>query len=88
MHSHEHASLNRILFNDRLEHAYLDELCLFTCLIRSFFCASTFDVIWWHNDGNMLGFMLCQARWMLEDVMYDRCMLGFMMWLFAWLDIC
>ena len=49
MHSHEQASLNRILFNDRLERASLDELCSITCLLRSFFlfffCASALNVI-------------------------------------------
>ena len=36
MHSHEHASLNIFLFNDRLEHVCLEELCLITCLLESF----------------------------------------------------
>ena len=36
MHSHEHASLSRILFNDRCEYACLDELCLIICLFEPF----------------------------------------------------
>ena len=36
MHSHEHASFNMFLFNDRLEHVCLEELCLITCLLESF----------------------------------------------------
>ena len=37
MHSHEHASLNMILFNNRLEHVCLEELCLIICLLESFY---------------------------------------------------
>ena len=36
MHSYEHASMNMILFNDRLEHVCLDELCLITCSLEPF----------------------------------------------------
>ena len=36
MHSHEYASLSRILLNDRFEYACLDELCLITHLFEPF----------------------------------------------------
>ena len=64
MHSHEHASFNMFLFNDRLEHVCLEELCLITCLLESFndTCIAL-DEIW------------CDmyARWMLGDAMLDEC---------------
>ena len=33
MHSHKHASLNMILFNDILKHVCLDEIFLITCYL-------------------------------------------------------
>ena len=44
------------------------------------------DGIWWHDDSNMLGFMLCHARWMqgwCDMYAMIRCMLGFVMWWYA-----
>ena len=85
MHSHEHASLNMILLNNRFEHVCLDELCLVRCSLEPFNAyVSALDVIWWRDDRYMLGFMPCHARLMLGWFdMYARWMLGD-----AMLDVC
>ena len=45
MHSHEYASLNMILLNDRLEHVVYNNYALITCLLEPFNAyVSTLDV--------------------------------------------
>ena len=55
MHSHEHASLSRVLFNDRCEYDCLDELCLITCFFGPL-CAYASALKGY--DDMMPGFML------------------------------
>ena len=59
MYSHEHASLSKVLFNDRCEYACLDEWCFITCLLEPF-CAYV-SALKGYDDmmlGLMLGYMM------------------------------